>query len=616
MSVESAFDQDDWVEVDEEWWRFPYEEVPWSYRRQFLWALDGFKYAEHPLPPHYQVALHNVVKESEVAGDVVAVEESLELNGELVGVQGAEDVMRRYEADVGIIRVGSPALRNTHSQVNPFFADELTEEDISAIQCRWDDQVRVLFGDAFRRSHLEAFYDWDFDQKVWNLDEVVDTPSRTSTSPDVVDLTDSELSAESEPPPSTPNADRKSYAQVVFVDRSGNSYSERTVIAPSPAKPLNASALSFIPAIGASSEPPSRESSESPYTSPTYEFHFPSLSANPPSARTSTRSLPPNLEKDEQGFYIEIPSPPSALSNDSTRTATPKRPSASLLPAFLADASNNARNRHTSKTRAIVDRLRSSATSTTSDPPRRSKKAELAPSSRHPVEEPVVIQENEADVFVDPMSNIDNWITSIENEAIASASPSYNDGWIEGTGKARRAGKAKSHRRSGSSISSLAPTTPSSSASSVPTTFSSPSSVAGYPVHNASPTNTQFSAPQPLYPFAAPYGTAAPAYGNSGYPGVAPTQAQAQAAYFQMQYQMQLQAQAQWQMQMQMQATARMQQAGIASGYPIYPPPVPMAPQSSPVASTVGHSRTKPVPYTEPKRITVPITGVAGIRHA
>ena len=601
-------DQEDWVEVDEAWWKSPYEDVPWSYRRQFLWSLEGIKYAEHPSPPHYQGTLYNVKERSEAVQDFSAEQE---LNGELIGVKVVEGAMRRYELDVGIVSP-IPSRLNVRPPREPLlFAGEVSEVDLSAVQNRWDDPVRILFGEAFRRSHLDTSYDLDFDQKVWNLDEMASTPSRTSTSPDVVDLTDSELSAESEPPPATPNADRKSYAQVVFIDRPGQSYQERTVIAPSPAKPLNASALSFIPATSVSSDVPSRESSESPYTSPTYEFHFPSLTANPPSARTTTRPLPPNLEKDDQGFYIEIPPPSSAtLSNDSTRTATPnKRTSASLLPAFLTDASSTARDRRTSKTRAIVDRLRSTTASTTSDPPRRSKKAELT-TSRRPAEDPVIVKDSEADVFVDPMSNIDGWITSIENEVLAAESPSYNDGWIEGNIKARRTGKAKSHKRSGSSISSLAPTTPSSSTSSS-TTFSSSASATGLHASSASPPAQPLATPQSYYTFATPY---APTYGTGAYSGATPTQAQAQA-YLQMQYQMQLQAHAQWQMQMQ--ANARIQ-AGMTQGYPMYPSPAPIPPPSV-VAPTTGantHSRTKSVSYTEPKRITVPITGVAGIRHA
>ncbi|TCD64486.1 hypothetical protein EIP91_004047 [Steccherinum ochraceum] len=608
MSVELVQDQEDWIEVDEQWWRSPYEDAPWSYQRQFLWSLDGVKYAKHPPPPHYLETLCNVKAGWETVEDVVAEEQSLELNGELAGAKGAVDVMGRYEFDVGITPPLPPQGVFLRSQERRMFSGDLTNQDVSTVHGRWDDQVRGLFGDAFRRSQLDASFDWDFDQKVWDLGDFADTPSRTSTSPDVVDLTDSELSADSEPLPSTPNADRKSYAQVVFVDRAGQ---QRTVIAPTPAKPLNASALSFIPGTRVASDVPSRESSESPYTSPTYEFHFPSLTANPPSARTTTQSLPSNLEMDEQGFYIEIPSPPSAtFSDDSTRTATPKRPSASLLPAFLADASSNARSRHASKTRAIVDRLRSSTSSVASEPPRRSAKKTELTSSRRPAEDPVIIEDGEADVFADPMSNIDGWITSIENEALASGPPLYNDGWIEGPTKARRTGKAKSHKRSGSSVSSVAPTTPTTTSST--TTFSSPSSAAGYTLPATSPTTAQFATP-PYYSFPSPYG--ASPYGSAVYPAIPPpAPTQAQMAYFQMQYQMQLQAQAQWQMQMH--ANARMQ-AGM--GYPVYqqqpPVPVPPQPATAPTPS-VTHSRTKSVPYTEPKRITVPITGVAGIRHA
>ena len=130
----------------------------------------------------------------------------------------------------------------------------------------------------------------------------------------------------------------------------------------SPSRSLNASASSFIPTSTTPVKflsdyvPSSRFSRavSSPSPTPTYSnFTFPSLDAS----IQSLPSLPFTLKKDDQGFYTQVPpSPPADQTSTSSRT---QRSSTSLLPPFLADPSR--RTRKASKTREIVDQLRSAS---------------------------------------------------------------------------------------------------------------------------------------------------------------------------------------------------------------------------------------------------------------
>jgi len=498
--------EDDWVVVGGDWWRLPFNAVPWGYRKQYQWSLEGVRYAIHPKPLHYHDALYNdkygVFDGSGGVGEggVLASDGcGEELSRTLVGVHGAEDVIGQYEAGVGIQFLSTPfqplSLSDSelHSEFSPsgdlLFEGEIDEEDLALAQKRWDHQVRSLFDGVLKR--VEAldlsFNPSDNDRKLWDLDKIDELPSsssdssRTSTSPDVGDLSYSVLSVESDPPPSTPHNDKKSYAAVVFDETKPRpSLHGRKLVAPSPAKVLNASALSFIPAsiIPPSSPSPSMDSQS--YTSPTYEFHFPSLSSQQPtttapasaasSGQLGTISLPPNLEKDQEGFYNEIPSSSSASvsssaarSHTSTRTATPKkeRPSASLLPAFLTDVSSSVGGglpNSRSKTREIVDRLRSAGAE------RKRGKTDFVAKNlflglehREGGTEAGLGGGEDAGVVggngkegeglmsttltfesqADKLAAIDGWITSVENEAIAAEHHSQHlqDGWIEGMSK-------------------------------------------------------------------------------------------------------------------------------------------------------------------------------------
>ncbi|KAL4245073.1 hypothetical protein ABKN59_010079 [Abortiporus biennis] len=568
MSQEESFD--DWELISDEWWKVPFNVVPWDHRLQFQWSPEGVRSAIHPRPPYYHDSLYNDKNDApSVSGEIPGDS----LNTSLVGVKGAEESLRRYESDVGIIHL--PLVSEGYH--NTLFDGDIDEAHLAMVQKSWHDQVLLLLDGILPRTvaSLPRVDELEGDERrIWDLDAIDDSPLDTSparTSPDVVDLTYSD-SAESDPPPSTPHNDRKSYAAVVFDDNKSHSLRESTVIAPSPSKPLSASALSFIPASGPSRRTPS-PSPGSPYKSPTYEFHFPSLTSNP---RLGARSLPPNLEKDDQGFYNEIPSPsPASRSHTSTRTATPRRPSTTLLPAFLTDSSSSSRNRHTSKTRELVDRLRSGDSSRKQRSKNTSVSLSLDPDEIPSTERP---NAQELESTADKIAAIDGWITSIENEAMAAdAAAQLGDGWIEGVSKETRSGdhhkhkrsRSKNHKRSTSTTSggtSVTPVTPSTASSSATTgTFPSPASSMtsfGIPYTPTSASFSTLSQPPPT-PAVAAYAYAPQAYVQYMTP------AQAQAAYMQMQ--LQLQMQARWQ---QMQAAACM---GVVSGYPVYTP----VPQSS-----------------------------------
>jgi hypothetical protein len=187
---------------------------------------------------------------------------------------------------------------------------------------------------------------------MWVLD------LRSPTSSEFFDLTDSENSehsVDSDPVPSTPKP--RSYANVTIKQ------SSPTPLDYSPSRSLNASASSFVPTstpVKFSTDDVSSShfwraaSSPSPSPSPTHSnFTFPSLNAS----IQSLPILPPTLKKDEQGFYTEVTPLPSKEQTSTSNRA--QRSPTSLLPPFLADSSR--RTRKTSKTRKIVDQLRSAS---------------------------------------------------------------------------------------------------------------------------------------------------------------------------------------------------------------------------------------------------------------
>ena len=100
--------------------------------------------------------------------------------------------------------------------------DDEEEDKRSEEKAKWGHQVRELFGsDALERLAAASSA----------------SHTSTPTSPEL-DLTDSELSVESDLPPETPKVARKSYANAVHSDDGVHDG-----LAPLPSKPLNATTL-------------------------------------------------------------------------------------------------------------------------------------------------------------------------------------------------------------------------------------------------------------------------------------------------------------------------------------------------------------------------------------
>ncbi|KAJ8501773.1 hypothetical protein ONZ51_g411 [Trametes cubensis] len=419
-NAEAAQEMLDWEVVQEDWWKTSFGAISWSYK-----AKPGY-----PRPPHY----HNLLargRRRRTQFDTPVDEEDVDLNHGLCGVQAAEEALKRYEVEVSIL---SP--------------DDLVEHDSSTDRClaslakeKWDEKVQELLGGILKLGSLPEVETPPPDAPLWDLNRL-ENDSPPPRSPSTAELTDSETSVESDPPPSTPKPTKTSYARVV----SSESVTSPTVLSPLPSKLLSASALTFIPSTPVAQiarepvTPPltstSNSSGDSSFSSPTYNFHFPSLQSISPADRRGSRSLPPSLQKDESGFYVEVPEEAqtgSTQSLNATRSTTPRRPSAALLPAFLTDGSPSPRPRN-SKTREIVDRLRSSGSSNST---RKSKKSERA---RRQASSSGVTQEDDASTPAHSDSKAasgtkgddatDGWISGSVSEDASACATFTDDGWI------------------------------------------------------------------------------------------------------------------------------------------------------------------------------------------
>ncbi|KAI0629712.1 hypothetical protein C8Q77DRAFT_1076148 [Trametes polyzona] len=428
MAVSAALDTEtvremlDWEIVPEDWWKTSFRAVSWSYKTK-----PGY-----PRPPHY----HNLLargRRRRITADVPVEEEDVDLNNGLSGVRAAEESLKRYEVEVSIL---SP--------------DDLAGQDSDAHRCltalakeNWDEKVQELLGGILEQGALPEVDEPSPDVPLWDLTRL-DAHSPPPGSPSTSGTTDSETSVDSELPPSTPRPSKASYARVVSSETNTSPTVLSPLPSPLPSKLLSAAALTFIPSTpnGPSVREPvtppltaaSHSSGDSPFSSPTYNFHFPSLKSASPADRRESRSLPPSLQKDESGFYVEVTedAPHGATQSlNATRSTTPRRPSAAFLPAFLTDGSPSLRPRN-SKTREIVDRLRSSGSSSSN---RKAKKAERT--RRQAVAKdgevvPTQTSENK------PASNTntktddanDGWITGPVSEDISARTIVTDDGWI------------------------------------------------------------------------------------------------------------------------------------------------------------------------------------------
>jgi len=381
-----VMEDEEWQIVHPDWWRTEFSSVSWSYANPNSKNFSASNVFAQP--PHYHESLSRFLAPgaNPSSFDAYSMDrldaeatpisrQADELNPDLVGVRMAREVVTLYEIDVGI---RSPDVfvfgNHDHGEKGPSdLHTEINEDEIALNKERWDELVHDLIGGLqFTPSpHFEEFTE-DGDESPDTLSVGAFSPGsstgglhRSTSTLSSVDLTDSERSVTSASMPSTPKA-KTSYANIVVKNVSPSSMgsSDHQPFETSPSRPLNASASSFVPSFSISAKPdhipvPSLRLPPDPSLSTTLNspspistnFTFPSL--NDP----FNMHVPPlpsvKIQKDEQGFY-DISSPPSYVQS--------QRPSSALLPLFLQDPPQR-RKASASKTRAIVDSLRSSCQS-------------------------------------------------------------------------------------------------------------------------------------------------------------------------------------------------------------------------------------------------------------
>jgi len=332
-------EEDGWQIVTRkaDWWRTPFASVSWSY-----FTAPKLRYAKHRL---YSGSLFLRFTPSDASSssgrDQLGSRTDVTLNPDLCGVRGATEAVCVYEANVGFHYSSFPDFNLGRS--SPDISVQVDERDVVRGKEQWGGLVESLGGLTLDEGPYDEF-------EGGNESGESSPSSSLHRSTSTLSSIDSDLSADSVSFPSTPKA--KDFETIVHIkddSPSRGTYSECS----SPARPLNASASSFVPSfikpkiepisfppfppyLSPPSSPPS-----SPSPPPTFvKFTFPTLDVPP---------LPPvKIKKDEQGFYSEVKSPSLAPQSHN--------PSIDLLPPFLQER----RKAPASKTRAMVERLRSS----------------------------------------------------------------------------------------------------------------------------------------------------------------------------------------------------------------------------------------------------------------
>ncbi|KAJ7503170.1 hypothetical protein B0H11DRAFT_620799 [Mycena galericulata] len=356
-------EEEGWQVVSPEWWRIPYSAVSWAYTpAQDIAANKATQFPRVAKPPHYHASLFHIRGASDDRSDEDLPEgDDGRLNPDLIGCQGALAALESYEIDVGFHWPPSPIeQRNLPDLAVPVHADR-----VALGKEHWDELVQDLMG-GLPIGSPDRYHESDDD----SLSDV----HRSTSTHSSIDLTDSDRSVVSLPMPATPRA-RRSYANIV-VKRPSPSRSTSSRDSDRSPRRLNAAASSFVPSpskVKPATYPlpflttpesvtpesvrfPSLDHSRTPSpSSPAFNttFVFPSLDVPP---------LPAvKIAKDAQGFYSEVESAVPAPGH--------ARTSSNLLPAFLSETSTR-RRPAASKTRAMVDRLKSSASGASQEPPK------------------------------------------------------------------------------------------------------------------------------------------------------------------------------------------------------------------------------------------------------
>ncbi|KZP08948.1 hypothetical protein FIBSPDRAFT_123905 [Athelia psychrophila] len=269
----------------------------------------------HPKPPCYH---GNLFRNLEGRQDMHREAVDVELNAELLpGVVLVEDILDLYEAAVGIVH--RPTTIKAQEEI---LWRAVTGDAILARTQRWAELVKDLVEGPLYRV------------------EAGPSDARSPSTSDFVDLTDSEHSVDSDPVPSTPKP--RSYASVT----------SPSVFEFSPPRPisLSASASAFVPT--------STPAKVSHFPIPAFALNI-TPSPSPPLETFTFPTLPPTLKKDAQGFYTEIAPSPSLSGSRAAQRAMAC--ASSHLPSFLTEPSHRNTRGKSSKTRELVEQLRSAS---------------------------------------------------------------------------------------------------------------------------------------------------------------------------------------------------------------------------------------------------------------
>jgi hypothetical protein len=252
-----------------------------------------------------------------------------ELSSDLAGVKVVEEVLEPYERDAGFSMLDNifEAMRLgwTLSETSLFNLETSSNE----FRPRWDRDVQKFMGDIrepipydksvpVKLTPEEGEERLKFLSPLWDLILADTSIFDLVRSGDIIDLTDSELSADSDPPPMTPKAGKDSPS---------------TLSHPS-IKPLNATASSFVPS-------PAR---------------FTSLGSSSSSSASPSPS-PPVLDIINFPTLKQTILSPSRTDDHDGKTKWSSKRASSLMPSFLAEKAESGLRK--SKTRQMVDEMRS-----------------------------------------------------------------------------------------------------------------------------------------------------------------------------------------------------------------------------------------------------------------
>ena len=326
-------EEDEWEIITADWWRTAFISVPWTYV-----PSEGSDVTKGISPPQqFRGSLFGGLSQCtswDIDSDDVLCKfsENDSLNPELVGVCGAMAAVNSYEEDVGFSYSTCPTIESHELDLftRVDLSIDIDENDLLTGKQRWKELVHDLMnGEIFENT---------------NADNDLTLSS--------TDLSSSDGSIDSFFLPSTPKAKHiftdievKVSSPNGSIDDSGFDNSDFLASG----KSLNAAASSFVPTFCSQSYepvnfPPLFDASKA--SSPTLSFAnftFPTLN-------TSSQPQPTiKLKKDEQGFFTEVQKEPS----------NPVGETSKLLPPFLQESTPHRNRPRKSRTREIVDRLRS-----------------------------------------------------------------------------------------------------------------------------------------------------------------------------------------------------------------------------------------------------------------